>query len=210
MAYENLFTLTKLPSTVDGLKYIPSIGEKDEYDWIFMQNLYVPQEFSQGNKEVLKAHMIKTNPKAVLEVGVQRNPLPDSSTGVIFANKNEDCVYIGVDIESKNHLNDPEKHIYTIKCDSADYPKVHDVMDRAGVRSLDLIFLDGYHSIGQVLREWKYTEMLRIGGCILFHDTNFHNGPYCVFDAIDETKYDKIKYCQSNSDWGISAAIKIA
>lgn len=81
-------------------------------------------------------------------------------------------------------------------------------MKYINVQNIDFLFIDGLHSINQVVSDWKYTEKLSDIGIVGMHDTNAHPGPYCVYDAIDETIFRKKKYCPNN-DWGIAFAEKI-
>ena len=147
-------------------------------------------------------------PKTILEIGVQRNPLELSSTGIFLKYKNLNSIYIGIDIEDKSHLNDPSKNIYTIKTDSANYEAVYDLMKQLNIKEFDLIFIDSFHSINRVVKELKYVEILSESGVVIMHDTNWHPGPTTIFDAIDENVYHKQKFCTDQNDYGISIFYK--
>ena len=58
-----------------------------------------------------------------------------------------------------------------------------------GEDSFDFIFIDGWHSINQVLDDWKFTEFLAEGGIVGFHDTNTHPGPMLFVDNLNPDKY---------------------
>lgn len=202
------YTIIKKNSDMKGLKYIPHISDADDDIDAFSVNV-VEHEFSLSNRTILEDVIKKIKPKAILEIGVQRkNALSDSSTGVFLKNKTEDCVYIGVDIENKSHLDDENKKIFTIQLDSGLHEKIIRKIRSLGVNTLDLIFIDGFHSINQVVKEWKYTELLSKNGAVVLHDTNMHPGPKHVFDAVDETLYSKTKYCTSENDHGIAVIYK--
>jgi cephalosporin hydroxylase len=207
----SLYIPNQLPSNTEGLKYIPSFNSaQDDADHIANAPGNIPVEFSDCNVEIMRQCMVGQKPKAVLEIGVNSNALShiNCSTRTIFDNKSQDCIYIGLDIQPKQHLDNKDKNIYTIHGDSADYQTVYDLMKTLNIEKFDLIFIDGWHSINQVVKEWKYTEHLAVDGCLIFHDTNWHPGPYCVFDAIDEDKYIKDKLCVNDQDNGISVCFK--
>ncbi len=193
------------------LSYVPSFENPSYndvdlpivYEW-FGNHYYPEREFSDGNQKVLADHLLLFQPKAILEIGVQRNPLELSSTGIILKYKNLDAKYIGVDLEDKSFLNDPSKNIYTIKTDSADYEAVYDLMQKLNIEEFDLIFIDGFHSINRVLKELKYIENLSEFGVVIMHDTNWHPGPTTIFDAIDNNVYHKQKFCTDQNDNGIA------
>jgi cephalosporin hydroxylase len=202
-----MYAITQLPDVICGLKYRPSIEPERSDDADFYSEFYrpVPREFSPANQEVLREALLSVrNPRCIVEIGVQRNPLPESSTGILLEHKRADCVFIGVDIEDKSHLADAAAGIYTLKMDSADRAKVFALMDELNVKHIDFLFIDGWHSVNQCLADWQYVERLSPRGVVVMHDTNVHPGPVSVFEAIDETMFQKVKYCTEGPDWGIS------
>jgi len=71
----------------------------------------------------------------------------------------------------------------------------------------DFIFIDGWHSINQVLADWEYTNLLTDGGIVGFHDTSCHPGPHNFIKSLDKSKWDVIENC-CPQDWGIGFARK--
>jgi predicted O-methyltransferase YrrM len=202
-----MYSIRQLPDSIFGLKYRPSIepGRDDNTDFYGEFFRPVPREFSPANQEVLSQALVSLpNPRCIVEIGVQRNPLPESSTGILLRHKPADCVFIGVDIEDKSHLEDPAAHIYTLKMDSANRAEVFALMDELKVERIDFLFIDGWHSVNQCLADWRYVERLSSGGVVVMHDTNVHPGPVAVFEAIDENLFEKTKHCTEGPDWGIS------
>jgi len=171
------------------------------------------QEFSVDNQEVLKKYMLKaTNEKnklIIVEIGVNRNKYEVSSTSIFLKYKRNDDIYIGIDIEDKTQLNNTDKNIYTIMCASQNTNVIFDRFHQLGIKHIDILMIDGYHSINQVYFEWEnYTKFLSDKGIVIMHDTNAHPGPYFLLKSIDTSQYDVYKYFSDIVDWGIGVAIK--
>ena len=67
-----------------------------------------------------KSFLSLNKPRAVLEIGVCRND-KKSSTYCFLDNKNDETIYVGIDIVDKRFLNNPNKNIHTIKNRSCNY-----------------------------------------------------------------------------------------
>jgi hypothetical protein len=208
----NMYAISRLDDQIVGLKYRPSIepGRSDDAD--FYEEFYrpVPREFSRANQEVLRQALLGVRDlRCIVEIGVQRNPLSESSTGILLRHKPADAVYIGVDIEDKSHLTDTPRGIYTIKTDSAEHSRIFTLMDRLRLQHIDFLFIDGWHSVNQCVADWKYVERLSPEGVVVLHDTNVHPGPVVLFEAIDEDLFEKKRLCTEGPDWGIAVITKI-
>lgn len=204
----------KLPTNINGLKYTPSfifpfLDNKDRiapFFWI----KDVPIEFSKQNQLLLKDILIKNKDKInnVLEIGVSRS-VNNSSTKIIFDHKCIDCKYLGVDIEDKSFLDNPNKNINTIKVDSINRKTVFEKMKSLGINYFDLILIDGWHSVSSVINDWHYSQLLSENGIVILHDTSCHPGPFLLFGAIDEALYEKQKFFNDSiSDWGMAVIQK--
>lgn len=147
-------------------------------------------EFTDANHAALQEAISYCNPsaKTFLEIGVCRNG-ERSSTHTILNNLPHDGIYLGVDIEDKSFLNNPSKGIHTIKESSSDYEKVVEKLNSLGVSTLDFIFIDGWHSINQVLDDWEFTKLLSDGGVVAFHDTTAHPGPHFFIKNLNQEKW---------------------
>lgn len=194
-----------------GLKYIPSVEPEfcDVHDWTSLCSEYkVEREFSDENQRVLLEQFLKVRDscKCIVEIGVARNPYKESSTSIFLDNKLPETVYIGIDIEDKSFLNDKTRNIYTAQCDSRYKNRICAMIRKLGLESIDFLFIDGFHSVLQVIFDWEYVDQLSLHGIVGMHDTNIHPGPYAVFEAIDESVFNKTKYCEGNNDWGIAFA----
>jgi len=206
-----MYHIKRLTEPIVGLKFRPSIEPEHRDDVDFYPEFYrpVPREFSAADQEVLKKALWSVpHARCIVEIGVQRNPLPESSTGILLGHKPAGCVYIGVDIEDKSHLSDPAARIYTLRMDSADRARVFARMDELGQEHIDFLFIDGWHSVHQCLADWQYVERLAPGGVVVMHDTNVHPGPVSVFEAINEDLFEKTRYCIEGPDWGIAVIRK--
>ncbi len=100
-----------------------------------------------------------------------------------------------------------EKNIHTIINDSSDYLINVERLKSIGVEQIDILIIDGDHSINQVKRDWEYTRLLSPHGFVAFHDTSCHTGPKNFLPAINRTKWNVIDNSCPN-DWGIGFAWK--
>lgn len=167
-----------------------------------------PVEVTDCNRHSLLQQFmrVRDGAKAILEIGIGRNA-EQSFAYVFFNSKKKDTVYVGLDIDDRSFLNDSEKNIYTLVADSSNYDENLAKFKELGVEKFDFIFIDGWHSINQVLRDWEYTNLLADGGIVGFHDTSCHPGPYNFVNALDPEKWVVEKNMCPN-DWGIGFAWK--
>jgi len=171
---------------------------KGDYTW---------REFSEGNREALTEYFLKTKDtcRAILEIGVARNA-SESSCHVFLGNKKDETIYVGIDIDDKSFLNDANKNIFTIQNTSSDVENNIEKIKSFGVTELDFIFIDGWHSINQVLTDWEYTRLLSPNGIVAFHDISEHPGPYHFIRNLDTNVWNVDLRCLN--DWGIGFAWK--
>lgn len=217
-----MFSYNKKESDVNGLSFIPDLPGQNDEDFINNVNGVelsykhgrVEQEFSINNQTILinviKDLKVENRLNTILEIGVNRSG-ERSSTRLILDNK-ENAKYIGVDVNKTliDSIYNLENNCYGIVEDSSNTKIILDYLNSINVSSIDLFMIDGYHSINQVIRDWAFTNILAVGGYVLLHDTNYHPGPYCVYDAIDTNFYEKKKFFTNlEFDWGIAKAKKI-
>lgn len=189
-----------------GLKSIPSFEHEhlNDMDYLSFSGSVpvsgphfsdcVSEKFSQIFCEIKKV-------KNILEIGVDRpnNPNENSSTKIIFNNKRDETVYLGVDLNDKSNLDDPEKNIHTLKSDSMNKELVYSKLKELKIKKFDFIFIDGWHSINAVMYEWEnyVAPLLSKSGVCLFHDVNTHPGPYYLFECLDRDIFEVSKYCNA-------------
>ena len=162
-------------------------------------------EVSDADREALRVEFLKVkdNCRAILEIGISRNG-PDSFTQVFLQNKNPETIYVGIDIDDKTYLNNPELNIHTIQSSSSQYEHCMNIIRSVNVSEFDFIFIDGWHSINQVLADWEYTNILGPEGIVGLHDTAYHPGPKYFLEGLDADKWDIVKNAVDNDkDWGI-------
>ena len=166
-----------------------------------------PIEITECNRKKLKEQFleIKDNCSSILEIGIGRNQ-SKSFCHVFFDNKKTDTKYIGLDVEDRSWVIDEGNEIYFLQSDSSDYDNNISIFKNSfGLKSFDFIFIDGWHSINQVLIDWQYTNLLNPGGIVGFHDTSKHPGPYMFIRNLDKNKWDVIEN-SCPEDWGIGFA----
>lgn len=168
--------------------------------------LIYPPEVTDCNRYALLQQFLRVrdNAKSILEIGIGRNA-EDSFAYVFFKSKKKDTVYIGLDIDDRAFLRDSENNIHTVQNNSSYYFENLQIFKQIGVEKFDFIFIDGWHSINQVLLDWEYTNLLAEGGIVGFHDTSCHPGPYNFINNLDKNKW----HVQENmcpNDWGIGFA----
>jgi predicted O-methyltransferase YrrM len=168
-------------------------------------------DFSRHNQRALETIFSTKCPNArcILEIGVSRDTNKSAtSTSIFLENKRKNCVYLGVDIESKTYLNRPKENVHTLISDSGKIDFVMDHLRSLGVEQIDFLMIDGWHSINQVLAEWEYTKWLSPNGIVGFHDTAYHPGPHRFVNNIDTTKWAVIPNAcaEIEQDYGIGFA----
>ncbi len=155
----------KLESNVYGLKYIPSLGESnDKLDYIGVDRS-ITVHHSNGNGQFTERNYskvleefkkIKNSANCIVEIGVARN-FGNSSTELWLTHKNDDTHYFGIDIDMDNKMHHeqykPNGHM--IRRNSRDEKKeILDKMKEFGCEEIDVLFIDGDHSIDLVLNDW--------------------------------------------------------
>ena len=163
-------------------------------------------EFTKENRDFLKEYFLRVKDQctAILEIGVCRNN-QDSSTHVFLQNKNPDTIFVGIDLEDKSFLNNPEQNIHTIRGSSNNIEENLNTIKELGVEKFDFIFIDGWHSVNQVLIDWEYTKILSDIGIVGFHDTTAHPGPMKFVKALNRDLWN-VDENLSPTDHGIGFA----
>ena len=157
--------------------------------------------FTSYDRYNLLKHFMKVKDcKSILEIGVENNPNHLTSTSVFLGSKDDNTKYFGVDIE---------ENIFTIQTRSENIDEVMAYLNSKGVTEIDFLFIDGWHSINQVIKEFEYTKWLSPNGIVGFHDTNHHPGPkYFLEQVIDRNVWEVVECPGDNPmyDFGVAFA----
>ena len=197
--------LTDIPP---GLKFLPYMEHYcDTEDWApFTQTHSV--EVSDNNYSLVRRISPHFMTHGVVEIGVSRNG-DRSFTHALFSNKPDNIKYLGIDVEDKSHLNNPEKNIYTIRSTSYDQTRIREYMKDIGLEKISILLIDGHHSLHAVRNDWLYADLLSDDGIVIFHDTNSHPGPLVLTNSIDPSKYRIERFFETEDDYGMVVAYKI-
>lgn len=170
----------------------------------------VPEEVSDMNREKL-LHFMKqcvSDNGLIVEIGVWRNPhSKGTSTQLFLDNKKDTTTYLGVDIEPRPHVSGYKPNAMTIQFDSSRADELGKSIEILLQKKIDMLFIDGLHSVSQVQKELALIPYVKKGGVIGFHDISFHAGPNLWMDAFDPAKFDIYKFREDN-DWGIGFIVK--
>jgi hypothetical protein len=197
--------ISKSPTDIWGLKFLPSLEPHCDNDQDMPYSGWTGYpEITDCNLEACRSVMqeLGDSCSAIMEIGVNRNG--ESSMSQVFMNmKPDDCVYVGVDINDKSDLNDASKNIYTLQCNSHEQDTVRAFLAGKGVTKLDLLMIDGWHSINSTINDWLYADLLSDHGIVLVHDINTHPGDIALCEAVDELVFEKHLLCPGH-DYGIA------
>lgn len=169
------------------------------------------EEFSSCNKINLLEKLLSLNLDSgvIVEIGVSRNKFENTSTYILTKYKKNNTIYLGIDIEDKSFLEEKFENTHTLISRSEDYTKVLEKFLELGITEIDFLFIDGWHSINQVIDELFWVQMVRPGGIIGYHDTNNHPGPSKIISLFKPELFEVERCCQSPLDWGISFVKKL-
>jgi predicted O-methyltransferase YrrM len=116
-------------------------------------------------------------------------------SNILMREKPIDSFYLGVDIDDRSYLDDASKNIWTVRADSNSQSTIRSFLADKQISQLDLLFIDGWHSVNTCVNDWSFTDMLAPKGVVLLHDTNAHPGCVALFDAVDENLFEKQRFC---------------
>lgn len=215
------FDYYKQSTDIFGLMWVPTthVPYRDGHDWILDFN--APQYDltpEGGGRELHWSHAVDTAfrralqphigaAKAILEIGVFYMPdgQDSSSTLTLLELKNDNTIYVGLDLNEKS-LNG--SNIHTIVGNSFDQENNRHLFRQLGIEQFDIICIDGDHSINAAFNDWKYVDLLAPGGLVCMHDTNHHPGPFLLMEAIDDELFEVWQGAIESYkwEWGIGFA----
>jgi len=190
--------------------------EDNDKDWINTYpnpfELVGNKEFSMCNQAALTEEFskVKDQTKVIVEIGVSRvtynQTYDQTSTSIFLRHKNPETIYLGIDIDDKTFLQGFERNVFTLQSKSEYYERVKAKLDALKITQIDFLFIDGWHSINQVIDELWYVDFMKPGGVIGFHDTNYHPGPTRIIKNLNPNIFEVTQYCEQPDDWGVGFA----
>ena len=192
---------------------------------------------TERTENILKQHLTSLLAKKekinILELGVADGNTNNSTTKILISNKRPQDVYCGIDIIQKNAWNgenvniihSPSEYIdininrlnslYTQRVESVasigePFETVPSILPEESnvVNEIDMLVIDGWHSMEQLYKEWQYTRILSSVGVVFINSVNLYPGPYYISKSIDDTKYDIYRYLSDVKDNGICVAVR--
>jgi hypothetical protein len=203
--HKTRFLVKPRPTDIPGLKFFPCMEPEVDHDrdapvfgWIN------DIEVSDCNLEVVRKTVsdFGNSLTSIMEIGVNRNG-ERSMSRILMDNRPPGCFYLGVDLNDKSYLNNPTTNTWTLQTDSCNQEVVRNFLASKGIKKLDLLFIDGWHSVNNCINDWKYSDLLSDRGVVILHDTNSHPGCVGLFEAVSDSYYDKVRYCTID-DQGIA------
>ena len=207
-----------------GLSYIPEYDdmEQEKDDYLFLQiasQIEKRDYYSFKNRTILlkclsqldliydKGYSAKESyPYTILEIGIGREDrFLNTSTSVLAGIKNWNVRYTGIDKEDRSYLRTLIPNVVLIQ-DSSE--NALETLKDWGVE-MDLLHIDGSHSVNNVLIDWEFTEFVKDTGIIVLHDIKCHPGPRLLVDAIDRDIYTVHKmFLDDPKDFGMAVVYK--
>lgn len=206
-AYNKTAAIIKqLPTDIHGLRYLPTLEPfyGDDTDMPYCGWPGVP-EVSDCNLLVLEECIrdLGSDLRACMEIGVNRNG-ERSFTQLMLKNRPQGSFYLGIDLDDKSELNDAAANTWTLQCNSHEQARVRAFLAEHGIVQLDLLFIDGWHSVNTTINDWLYADLLSPHGVVVVHDTNYHPGDIALVEAVDRNCYDVQRLCLDLHDSGIA------
>jgi len=168
------------------------------------------REFSACNADVLFQLCMKLQPQNIVEIGVARletSKYEYTSTSMLINSKSMEAKYLGIDIGERSFVATYGVNVFVIQEDSTDVKRCVDEIKWHGIKHIDLLMIDGWHSINTVIQEFAYTDLMPVGGVVVLHDVNLHPGPKNAVQYANPEKWKVEKYCPD--DWGIAVLTKL-
>jgi len=205
-----------LPTNIKGLKGIPTFKDSTwnsldaltgnlnfPYNWI-ISNISGNGQFSESNaKKTIEILKSKPQAELIVEIGTSCGSCVErGSTDIISKNKNADAYFYSIDIVAHNPGIDRQKYknIEFVQSKSVDQ-KIKGIL---GNRLIDVLFIDGDHSLQVVFEEYQfYLPLMKKDGIILVHDTTLHPGPFLLMEAVNENTFKKEVFFEEDYGLGV-------
>jgi hypothetical protein len=141
---------------------------------------------------------------AALEIGVALYAPEKTMTLRVIENKHPKGLYLGVDLEYRHLADNVDAGAHMLVANSFDQGRVRGKLRELGLARLDLLIIDGCHSVAAAVNDWHYADLLVPGGVVVIHDTNSHPGPVALVEAIDRGAFDVEEPLLGKKDYGLA------
>lgn len=167
-------------------------------------------EVTECNLEVVRQVVadMGTTLRACMEIGVDRDSNAESMSKIIVRDRPAGSFYLGIDVDDKSYLNNVETNTWTIQCNSHDQDRIRSFLKERGIEKLDLLFIDGWHSINTTVNDWRYADLLSDHGVVIVHDTNRHPGDVAICEAVDKSLFTMTRFCLEDNGIAVFKRIK--
>jgi len=180
---------------------------------------------SDDNISAVCAEVLKLNsrikddsegPKFILEIGVDQdsqklgpNHNQSNFTKSLKHSKDDDVIYCGVDFLNKSHVTNFDELCFFVMVDTRDQNSLRHCLkenefQQLRFKTIDILLIDGDHSISGCLNDFLYADMLSEDGVIIIHDTNYHPGPVVLLDCINRDNFVVERLFHDQCDSGLA------
>lgn len=152
-----------------------------------------------GRNLDLLAELVPQGPAVIVEIGICQYKEWESSSKILISRMHRDSRYVGMDIDDRSYLKArfPDKNVEVIRVDTG--------RQAVGMEPIDLLYIDGDHTPQGVSADWTYARYVKPGGLVVLHDTNWHAGPRLLYEAVDETLFEKqLHFDGMKDDFGMA------
>lgn len=203
--------ITPQPTDIWGLSFFPNMEphkNNDDDGPAFGGPHHT--EVTECNMEVVRQTVAElgNDLHACMEIGVDRNSNVESMSKIILRNRPVGSFYLGVDIDDKSYLNNEETNTWTVQCNSHEQDRIRTFLKEKSIEKLDLLFIDGWHSVNTTINDWKYADLLSDNGVVIVHDTNRHPGDVALCQAVDKSLFTVTRYCTEDNGIAVFKRIK--
>lgn len=206
-----MYNYIKHETDIFGLTFRPELTQIDN-DQDFCDSArhpYRPKlEITDRNLTLLETALENSKGGNVLEIGVARNPDFSRCFTSVFFKYPEKFKYLGVDIEDRSHIKQHNPKANFIQTDSSNFYAIRQKMVSCEMGRLEVLLIDGWHSMNAVIKDWHYAKLVQKGGVVILHDTNHHPGPKVLLECIDPNIFKIDIYFRKNLDDNGMAILK--
>jgi hypothetical protein len=204
--------VNRRPGSIWGLAFVPTLapGLTDTQDTLpgYLSQRGGPDDNSPAALNLVAE--LAAWSTAVLEIGVALYAPEKSFTPRLVAGLTKSGRYLGVDVADRSAVTRLDPRAHFLQASSFDQDAVRGRLDALGMGGgLDLLLIDGCHSVEACLNDWRYAELVKAGGLVLIHDTNSHPGPVALAAAIDRDVFAVEEPLAGAADYGLAICRRI-